>query len=515
MRILICSNAYPPHFVGGAELMAHEQARALLRLGHEVRVFAGELNSPRARYSRADDLYEDVRVHRIATAPEDYSPEYLNFLHPRVDAHFDDILKDFTPDIVHFHNLIGLSVKLPILAKQARARTICTLHDFWGFCLLNTAVRSDGGPCDDPSQCGSCVSRVHDGRRLHVPLRFRKDFLRLALDHVDRFIAPSRFVAQRYVWAGMPADRLTVIQNGIDVDRFHRKLESRSSSGIQIAYVGYFGAHKGVATLLDAFALLPQRGPPATLQLAGEGPEYDAYLARIDALGLRDRVNFLGKIQPADMPEVYMGSDILVLPSVWDENQPVCLMEAMASGLPVVASRKGGIPELIDHGANGLMFEAGDASDLAVQLGSLAEDADLRQALGQEGRLRVEQFSHARQARRQVELYVEAARLAPTFPRSRILFAATGRLRSKMTDERERLADRRYRSRYLVPLGWIEDCLSGAGGFKLGGVVLTGRLWSALRLLKMDAVIPLPRAIGDFWAVILDAVKRRSRRLPP
>lgn len=501
MRILICCNAYPPRFMGGAELMAHEQAKALTRLGHEVRVFAGETGGNRARHARADDLYEGISIHRIALEPEDYSPEFLNFLHPVVDDHFRDILDDFDPDIVHCHNLLGLSAKLPLLARLQGAGTVCTLHDFWGFCLRNTAVRADGNTCDDTTQCRTCLPRIHDGRRMHIPMRLRKDFLNLALDQVDRFIAPSRFVATRYAWAGWSPERLEVIPNGIDLDLFHPAGKAGPvQAPVRITYAGYFGAHKGVATLLEALAILPSLQPvdipSAVLQLVGEGPEQDAYSTRIKRLGMHERVRFLGKVTPEDMPAIYSRSDIVVLPSIWDENQPVCLMEAMAAGLPVVASRKGGIPEMVEHGVNGLLFGAGDAADLAGQLARLIADPGLRQEAGREGRRRVENLSHDRQARRLIAVYAGIA--ADQFDRpprdavhTRQIYAAIGSLRPKMTDESISLADARHRSRYFVPPEWIAECRP-----KIRGVLLTGRSWCALRLLKIDAVVPLPRVIA-------------------
>lgn len=497
MRILICSNAYPPRFLGGAELMAHEQAKALVRLGHDVRVFAGEPGAERARHTRADDLHEGIRVHRVALDPEDYSPEFFNFLHPAVDDHFRDVLDDFVPDVVHCHNLLGLSAKLPLLARLHGAKTACTLHDFWGFCLRNTAVRANGKPCDDNAQCRACLPRIHDGRRLHVPMRLRKDFLNLALDQIDRFIAPSRFVAQRYVWAGWSPDRMEVLPNGIDLSLFCPPADPPRLLGpVRITYAGYFGAHKGVATLLDAFAALPD-GLSAILQLAGEGPERDAYDARIKNLGLKGRVRFLGKIAPGDMPGVYARSDIVVLPSIWEENQPVCLMEAMACGLPVVASRMGGIPELVEHGVNGLLFAAGDTADLAEQLAALAANPTLRQRAGHEGRRRVEHLGHDRQAHLLTALYsgLTSPAGAGRSPRPPVLgreiYAAIGGLQRRMTDEDTSLADACHRSRYFVRPAWIAECRPA-----IRGVLLTGRSWCALRLLKVDAVVPLPRIVA-------------------
>ena len=476
--------------------MAHEQAKALARLGHEVRVFAGDPGTTRSRYVRADDLHEGIPIHRIALEPEDYSPEFLNFLHPIVDNHFRDILNDFQPDIVHSHNLVGLSAKLPLLARLHGASTICTLHDFWGFCLRNTAVRPDGSACDDTTQCRICLPRIHDGRRLHIPVRLRKDFLDLALDQIDGFIAPSRFVAQRYASEGLSSERLHVIRNGIDPHLFSPASATPSlSDPIRITYAGYFGGHKGVATLLDAMATLPLANVPVVLQLAGEGPEQDAYASQIERLGLQGRVSFLGKVASSDMPTLYSRSDVVVLPSVWDENQPVCLMEAMAAGLPVVASSKGGIPELVEHGVNGLLFAAGDAMDLAAQLTQLIASADLRQHLGREARRRVRNLSHDRQAHLLLALYRETIAAAPgRLPRAlvqtRKIYGAIGSLRPKMTDESISLSDKHYRSRHFVPPNWISE-----SSLPIGGVLLMGRSWCALRLLRIDAVVPLPNFV--------------------
>jgi glycosyltransferase involved in cell wall biosynthesis len=490
MRVLICSNAYPPNFVGGAELMAHEQAKALAAIGHDVRVFAGDPGSSRHRHSRMNGHYEGIPVCRIATTPEDYSPEFLNFLHPVIDDHFKEILQDFRPDIVHCHNLMGLSAKIPLIARKNGIGSVCTLHDFWGFCLRNTAIRTDGMSCDDTTQCRSCLPRIHDGRRLHVPMRFRKDFIAMALDQIDRFIAPSHYIARRYVWAGMPEDRLAVIPNGVDLARFQPIAETRDRTSVEICYVGYLGTHKGVATLIDAFALLPRDGIPSTLQLIGEGPERDHYLARIYALGLQDRVRVRGKIPPSDMPQIYAQSDIVVLPSIWDENQPVCLMEAMAAGRPIIASRRGGIPELIGHGVNGFMFEAGNAPDLAVQLSKLIGSPQLRHSAGIRGRQRVAHMGHHDQAHLLVAIYAGAATASKGVVHARSIYTARGALDRKSSGESASLNDRRHPSRYFIPSAWIEDALPARDG-----ILLMGRVWSLFYWLRITPIIPLPRAL--------------------
>jgi glycosyltransferase involved in cell wall biosynthesis len=507
MRILIVSNASPPHFVGGAELMAHEQAKALNRLGHDVRLFVGDLGLGGERHQRNDDSYEGIAYHRVSTTPEDYSPEYLNFLHPEVDRHFRNVFQNFQPDIVHAHNLAGLSVRIPILAQQLGAKVVCTLHDFWGFCLRNTLVRPDGRSCGDLSQCGSCIPRIHDGRDLDIPLRFRKDFMRIALDHVDRFVAPSWYVAGRYVAAGLDADRLTVIPNGIDLERFDVSGQRTHLGDVRVTYAGYFGTHKGVATLLEARALVP-RSCRFTIGLVGEGPEEDAYASLAEALGLGDQVYFLGKVAPAGMPTVYANSDIVVLPSIWDENQPVCLMEAMAAGLPVIASHKGGIPELIAHGDNGFLFAAGDADDLALQIAKLVGNPVRRATFGRRGRERVEAMSHERQAQRVLALYAEVTALQskPVLPQT--LFDPVGPLRGKMSGVAEVLADGEQPDRHFIPRAWLSGLTP-----RFAGVMLTGRLWQIFRLLGIDAIFPFPGRFDKAGDTILRWIARAHTRV--
>jgi glycosyltransferase involved in cell wall biosynthesis len=513
MRILICTNAYPPHFMGGAELVAHEQAKLLSRRGHEVAVFAGDIGAPGDRHARIDDVYDGLPVHRIKTTPDDYNPSLLNFLHPAIDVHFENVLGSFRPDIVHFHNLMGLSVKLPIIASAAGARTICTLHDLWGFCLLNTAIRSDGLPCHNIAQCRSCLPLQHDGNGVSVPMRFRKDFIAFAFAHIERFIAPSRYIADRYIAAGLSGARISVIPNGVDLERFAPTERTSDDGMVRISFAGYFGAHKGVNTLIAAFAALGPRRD-IVLQLAGGGPEEERYQTQIEALAITDRVRFFGRLVPAAMPSFYADSDIVVLPSVWDENQPVCLMEAMASGLPIVASNKGGIPELIDHARNGLLFAAGDADALSAHLRDLVDDPAARAAMGRLGRLRVERLAQNRQIDVQQTLY--SSLLGQTLPSNPSPARFVGRMRSgTLVKDSATAPGLQNRAHYFIPYAWLQDqhtrfsrtyILAGSRLRKLLLSLTSGRLRKFLLPRGHNTAIRCPGWLYDL------GMKRRRRR---
>jgi glycosyltransferase involved in cell wall biosynthesis len=404
MRILVCTNAYPPRFVGGAELVAHQIARQMVQLGQDVAVFAGDPDGARDRYTMVSDTLDGVRVHRIATRAENHDHRAVNYVHDAIDVHFAAMLRDFKPEVVHAHNLIGLSVRMLVAAAESGARVFVTLHDFWGFCLRNTLTLENGQPCRDTTACADCLG---NGPDTDWTLRVRRDMLALAFDHVTGFIAPSRYMADAYLSAGFPQDRMHIVRNGIDIAPFVLAQTQRQAEGgaVVLLFAGHFGSHKGLQVLLHALSLMRARNA-VRLDLVGDGPEDTRLRALVRQLGLEDGVRFRGKIQPAAMPHIHAACDVLVLPSIWPENQPVCLMEAMACAKPVVASRIGGIPEMIENDAEGLLIAPNDPQALADALDRLVASPQLRARMGQRGRARVENHGYDRQAQGLLDLFV-------------------------------------------------------------------------------------------------------------
>src|SRR5208337_832744 len=117
-------------------------------------------------------------------------------------------------------------------------------------------------------------------------------------------------------------------------------------------FIGYLGEHKGVHVLINALRRIDKRR--MTLNIAGDGALMDTYRQQVRSLGLEDTVKFWGKV--ADIERIYAQTDVLILPSIWPENQPLTIIEAMSSGIPVIASDIGGIPELVDDGIDGYLF---------------------------------------------------------------------------------------------------------------------------------------------------------------
>lgn len=405
MRILLCSNLYPPDFVGGAELIAHQQAIALAQLGHAVMVFAGETRPRGTRLTVYDDELEDIPVRRVQLSGEDFDARRSSFLHTDVDRLFRVAIEDFRPDVVHFHNLVGLSAGTILAARDAGVPTVMTLHDYWGFCVRNTARRADGSDCVNFEHCPDCGDLIVDESGRTLPMELRRDFVRYCIAHVDKLVAPSRYVADSYSRAGFDPHRTEVIWNGVDIERFAKVRRTRSSR-LRLSYFGYFGPHKGVDILLEAVARL-RKPDEVVVNLVGSGEAEQAYVRLIEQRNLQGIVKLWGKVDHAEIERALRETDVLILPSRWKENQPVSITEAMAAGVPILASRMGGIPELVEDGRTGFLFEAGDIDALAEHIQSFVSDRRLVEAMGNAGQQRMRRSSVDTQASRLIDLYCD------------------------------------------------------------------------------------------------------------
>jgi glycosyltransferase involved in cell wall biosynthesis len=233
------------------------------------------------------------------------------------------------------------------------------------------------------------------------------------LAHVDAVICCSEFVAGR-IRQRFPqfATKCQAVYNGIDVDRFQPAAGTSrpaDSPDARIVYVGRVSPEKGVHVLLQAFNRVLEKFPHAQLNIVGpewiapldpdatddaltrdlasfRGVSYGEHLRRIVRAENAGRVTFTGFLNQAELAELYRGTDIFVFPSVWHEPFGIPVMEAMASGVPVVATRSGGIVEQVDHQGTGLLVERGDTEQLAASILHLLDNPDLRRAMGKAAR---------------------------------------------------------------------------------------------------------------------------------
>jgi len=405
MRILICSNLFPPYVLGGAELVAYQQAKALKALGHEVRIFSGRLRGGLIRPYRITTQRGEFQTTWVSLSPKDLRGDQWDFDNARVTQAFAKVLDEFSPELVHFHNLVGLSINMVDECAKRDIRTVMTLHDYWGICFKNTMLKNDGRLCMTSGfDCLGCRETLGGGSPIPSPVR--NAHILLALHKVDRFVAPSEYLAGRYAANGLRRESISVIRNGIDLGRFTPA--PKDNGVLTLGFIGYLGPHKGVDVLLHALARTDLE--KVRLIVVGDGDMAAELKELCGNLHLDRAVTFWGQLPNQRIGEVYEQLDVLVVPSVWPENSPVTIAEAMASGLPVIASDIGGIGEAVDDGATGFLVPAKDSQSLAERIERFLAHPDLRREMGQRAREKIQAYSSENQVRRLSALYQELSR---------------------------------------------------------------------------------------------------------
>lgn len=275
-----------------------------------------------------------------------------------------------------------------VLARHLTAKGVTHLHNHFANSSCSVAMLA------------SELTGIPFSFTLHGPAIFFEP----RLWRIDEKIARAKFVAcishfcrsQGMIFADQAHwPKMHIVHCGVAPDWYGR---GDQAPGQNLVFVGRLAAVKGVAVLLRTMARLKDQFPKAHLTLIGDGGERAALEALTRELGLENTVTFAGPKTQPEVAEALKGSDIFVLPS-FAEGVPVVLMEAMASGLPVIATRIAGISELVEEGVSGHLVPPGSEEALAGAITSLLEDAERRAAMGEAGRAQVvEHFDIAKEA---------------------------------------------------------------------------------------------------------------------
>lgn len=411
MKILVVSNFYPPRALGGAEIVAHRHALELVKRGHEVEVFAGR--TPKSEQSGGEMTLERVdglNVHLMSIRSLEPS---RSFYWSAAGRRFRSVLDHFKPDVVHFHNLSGLGVNLILEARHYGAKTVSTVHDHWGFCVKNTLLRDGGYICDDFEDCHFCLNNITNEAGQALPSRLRRDYVMRCLSEVDCLIFPSQYLADAYASAGFPTSKIRVHSNGIDVERFSAADPDRMAAArLRVAVIGYLGEHKGIEILIKAIDRLlekPKLKGRWKVNIIGDGNLRGRINKLVADPYYRDHVDFLEKVDADEIPQLMSETDVVLLPSVWPENEPVVMLEAIASGIAQLASRAGGHPELVVDGKSGVLFERGSVDDLVEKLSLYIKDPSLARRHGAYNRERRDSFAQEKAVTAYEEIYASPA----------------------------------------------------------------------------------------------------------
>jgi len=384
MRILLVVHKYPPESLGGTEIYTWSLAQTLARANHEIHVFYPSARS----FQNVIPVEEDgVQLWRVSLSPQRAHEEPLRqfwhtFRDARIEAVFQQLLSDIQPDVIHFQHVQGMSARLIALAT-GRPRVV-TLHDYWYFCANSQLVRPDRSACSGPGwgwKCVDCATARADLRGLQLarplvalPFAYRNRYLRALCDQVDLFVAPSQFLRQQYLNQGFPADRIIMLENGLDMRRLRDMPDSPLAPPPVRPHFGFLGSlawQKGVHILVDAFNQMPER---ASLTIYGNESIFPEYVAQLKTAARHPHIRFAGQVDHRYVGVALRQMDCLVVPSLWYENSPVTIQEAFASGVPVIASRLGALAEKVQDGHTGRLFAVGRSDELARILREMVED---------------------------------------------------------------------------------------------------------------------------------------------
>jgi len=341
-------------------------------------VFEGTLRLLRAHGAEAAS-FEKASQDIQNTFAQKLQAVFTGIYSPASGREMAQVLAQERPDVVHIHNLFPLfSPSVLVACRKAGVPVVMTCHNFRLICPIGVHFQN-GAVCE---RCAGgreywCMMKNCRGNRLEsVAYAMRGAMTRLFglfKNNVTCFIAISDFLKQRLMAEGYPEDRIEVVYNTVAIP----ETASDAARGEYIAFTGRLSEEKGVDTLLAAAARLPD----VPVRVGGVGPMYDVLKAAAPV-----NVEFVGMLDKAGLADFYRRARCIIVPSVWFEAFGLVAAEAMANGIPVVASRMGALPELVQEGKTGFLYESGNPVDLADKLQRLWKDSAMADRMGRDAR---------------------------------------------------------------------------------------------------------------------------------
>jgi glycosyltransferase involved in cell wall biosynthesis len=384
-RILVIAHNHPDLHPGGTEIFAHDLAREYRAQGNEV-LFLGATNAIH-REPHPGTAFQATGADGDLLL---WSGHFDRFHLSQIDHYgtlqdLGALLEEFRPDVIHIHHLVLIGAEFLALARRLlpQAAIVMTLHDYYPIChhdgLMIRASDKQRCTAATPANCHACFPEIGSDRFL-----LRERFLKTHLAAVDRFVAPSRFLRQRYVDWGLPAEKIEVIANARPAQlaapqRFTHGARNR------FGYFGNLNPWKGILPLLRAARLLREAGESGfELRIHGGAPfQSEAFTGALDKALAEAGAEVIacGPYRREEMPALMAEIDWVVMPSIWYENAPLVIQEAFQHRRPVITSNIGGMAEMVRDGVDGLHARPGDAGHLATVLRRAASEDGLWQRL--------------------------------------------------------------------------------------------------------------------------------------
>lgn len=360
MRIGLLSMDYPPRMAGGTTVHTYQLAKALNEIGSEVHVVSASANAP------SEEIREGIYIHRVKRP-------YTFFSSLRMRK----LMKDL--DIVHGHGTCSaghlMLNKFPTVVKMHNT----WLEEYNQYKQLKKNVKK----------------RVDTSMLMYLYVLMDRYCAQMA----DHLICVSNIIQHEVEKYGIPMEKTTVIHNGIDISEFRADEDLKEKldlAGIVVGYIGRLEPHKGVEYLIRAAKHIR-----AKFLIVGDGTDRKRLTEIATKMGLSDKIVFTGYVPHKDIWKYYNTADIIVYPTLYEPLGNVVL-EAMASGKPIIASNVGGIPEIFEKDCGYLIKPS--VEELTQRLNVLLEDENLRKKMGEKGRKSVKKYSWVEVARKTLQV---------------------------------------------------------------------------------------------------------------
>ena len=376
MKILVISNLYPPHYIGGYELCCYDVTELLRAKGHSIKVLTS--NHGIGRFEASGDTYRLLKV-SLSWGKSGILETMVRLISSEIHNQrvFRKVCQEFSPDLIYIWNLSGLSMSLAFLAQRTGIPVTYYILDEWLLGYYKQKHRN-------------ITYRI--GKRLfNLSLKMLKYEAGSGEIDFTHLVFVSQFLKNSYADTIPQAADTKVVHLGINIEQYPFKLKSKDP--IRLLYVGQVVPHKGVHTLIEAMKIIGHYRDIALTIVGGTVfPDYETKLkALVESSDMRDRIRFTGPMTREAIAAIYSEHDILIFPSIWDEPLGMAPLEAMSSGLAVVGTGAGGSSEIFRNGINALTFPKEDAGSCACQILRLIDEPSLYDRIRQQGRRTVEE----------------------------------------------------------------------------------------------------------------------------
>jgi len=408
MKILQVVHGFPPYNFGGGEIYAYNLSRELAKQ-HEVYVFYRINDFQQPEFMLKQYNRDGIRAFTINNTFRKCASFEDTYRNACIAERFAAALDEIKPDVVHIQHLLYLSAMIVDEAKKRGIPVVFTLHDYWLICPQGQLLKNDLRVCpgDNHVDCLNCiqyqlslrknifniyylleknaysflvrlVKRIYlfysrlvflNNQEAAKLLRLRREYLFSILSKVDLFISPSHFLKNRFIEFGIPKNKIIYSAYGFNNDQSTMP-KKNTPDRLSFGFIGNIIPAKGLHVLIDSFNRIGKRN--VELKIYGRQNSYKGalgnYSRRISKEAKNKNIKFMGGFDNNRIKDILAEIDMLVVPSIWYENSPLVIQEAFLARTPVLASDIGGIPELIEHGVNGLLFAAADAAALKKEL---------------------------------------------------------------------------------------------------------------------------------------------------